>query len=110
MIKVCTVWKSGDLIFFQVGGPAFGEWFGQITNAEFWAKFQVDCAKAREYFASKGMHKFSYLLLTTTGCTKFGIVGFCWGGLAASVASTTGSYVATVSVHGCHDLSSLTNR
>merc|ERR1711933_270999 len=38
--------------------------------------------------------------MRSNGCTRYGIVGFSWGGLAAEIAAKSGHFSAAVSVHG----------
>jgi pimeloyl-ACP methyl ester carboxylesterase len=38
-------------------------------------------------------------LKTSNGCTKFAILGFCWGGYIALEAATTGKFACAIGVH-----------
>lgn len=71
-------------------GEEFSTWFGKITTKEFWEKFNAEVAEAIAFLRKKNKT-----------CTRFGIIGFCWGGLAAEVAAKGGKLDAAVSVHGC---------
>lgn len=69
-------------------GEEFGKWFGAISSEKFWARFNEDMDEATAFLRRKG-------------CLKFGIIGFCWGGMAAEKAALSGRFAAMVSGHGC---------
>eukprot|EP00005_Dracoamoeba_jomungandri_P007717 CAMPEP_0174276740 /NCGR_PEP_ID=MMETSP0439-20130205/60552_1 /TAXON_ID=0 /ORGANISM="Stereomyxa ramosa, Strain Chinc5" /LENGTH=174 /DNA_ID=CAMNT_0015369003 /DNA_START=1023 /DNA_END=1547 /DNA_ORIENTATION=+ len=67
----------------------FGKWFGKIITPEFWAQVLADFAVVVEDLKSKGFE-------------KIGIIGFCWGGKAVSLAAASESLglSCAVSLHG----------
>ena len=71
----------------DLAGDRFGSWFGSKMSPEFWTQFNKDVTVAVDK-------------LTAAGCTKFCVMGFCWGGKAACVAAKTGTFSAAVSLHG----------
>jgi len=82
-------WPASETeILKELGTPDFQEWFGKITSEDFWGKFKKDVDEATQFLRRKG-------------CIRYGVVGFCWGGLAAEMAGKSGRFSATVSLHGC---------
>lgn len=69
-------------------GDEFGKFFGSITSEEYWEKFDKQFAAAVGFLRKKG-------------CSKFGVIGFCWGGIAAERVAKRDNITAVVSAHGC---------
>eukprot|EP01128_Nolandella_sp_AFSM9_P000298 TRINITY_DN10466_c0_g1_i1.p1 TRINITY_DN10466_c0_g1~~TRINITY_DN10466_c0_g1_i1.p1 ORF type:complete len:269 (+),score=45.59 TRINITY_DN10466_c0_g1_i1:20-826(+) len=67
--------------------PKWAPWFASVTSPEFEAKYLDDVKATKEY-------------LKSLGNTSVGVVGFCWGGKAATNASRSGLVQAAVSLHG----------
>lgn len=87
-------WPASESeILEPLSGDKFGSWFEGITSTEFWnGRFKSDIKTLSEQLQSKG-------------CLKIGVIGFCWGGLAAIQSSTLGLVDAAFSIHGAgHDL------
>jgi len=81
-------WPANEFeILDPLDGDKFGSWFGSIMTPAFWGQFNKDIDAA----VSK---------LKTMGCTKFYVMGFCWGGKAAVVAAKSGAFSGAISLHG----------
>jgi len=72
----------------ELGGEDFMKWFGEITSEKFQENFKSEVDDATAYLRRKG-------------CSRYAIIGFCWGGLAAENAAKGGRFSAMVSAHGC---------
>jgi len=68
-------------------GDEFQSWLATKTTPEAWSKLSQDVGSMVEYLESKGI-------------SKIGVIGFCYGGKAATNESTTGRFGAAVSIHG----------
>eukprot|EP00747_Dinoflagellata_sp_TGD_P196687 gnl/TRDRNA2_/TRDRNA2_67092_c0_seq1.p1 gnl/TRDRNA2_/TRDRNA2_67092_c0~~gnl/TRDRNA2_/TRDRNA2_67092_c0_seq1.p1 ORF type:complete len:383 (-),score=101.92 gnl/TRDRNA2_/TRDRNA2_67092_c0_seq1:128-1276(-) len=78
----------------ELGTEEFQKFFGSITSEDYWEGFKADMDECIKFLERKG-------------CKKYGIVGFCWGGIAAEKAGQGGKFSASVSCHGCmHDAES----
>jgi len=69
-------------------GEDFSSFWSAITTSNYWAGFQEDINECINFLQKKG-------------CVHFGIIGFCWGGLAAEMAAKSGRFTLAVSAHGC---------
>ena len=71
-------------------GADFGQWFSEITAQEYWEKMKVQSEAAVQY-------------LKEQGCTQLGVLGFCWGCMAAERLASTGHFESAASCYGIHN-------
>lgn len=77
-----------DSISQPLEGDDFTNFFGAITSDKFFETLKAEVDDATAFLRRKG-------------CIRFGIIGFCWGGLVAEVVAKGGRFAASVSAHGC---------
>ncbi|KAJ3098211.1 hypothetical protein HDU97_004193 [Phlyctochytrium planicorne] len=70
------------------------EVFDHIYGTAPYAKVQTDLSATVEFLKGEGL-----IGSTQTGCEKFGLVGFCWGGPNVGLISNTGLFSAAAVVH-----------
>jgi len=84
-----SAWPANESeVLKPLEGDEFGKWFGNITSEKFMTRFKEEVEDTTAFLRRKG-------------CIRFGIIGFCWGGLAAETAAKSGRFAASVSAHGC---------